>query len=48
VFTHQCYFAHGALTRGFDDTFLVPHSRYGHIDINKINACEELVVLAGS
>ena len=48
VFTHQCYFDHGALTRGFDDTFLVPHSRYGHIDINKINACDELVVLAGS
>jgi homoserine O-succinyltransferase/O-acetyltransferase len=48
VFTHQCYFEHGALTRGFDDTFLVPHSRYGHIDINKITACDELVVLAGS
>ncbi|TMP11865.1 homoserine O-succinyltransferase [Pseudoalteromonas sp. S3178] len=48
VFTHQCYFDHGALTRGFDDTFLVPHSRYGHIDINKINACDDIVVLAGS
>jgi homoserine O-succinyltransferase len=48
VFTHQCYFDHGALTRGFDDTFLVPHSRYGHINTNKIIACEELVILAGS
>ncbi|MEM0513862.1 homoserine O-succinyltransferase [Pseudoalteromonas sp. YIC-827] len=48
VFEHQCYFDHGALTRGFDDRFLVPHSRYGHIDINKIAAHDELVVLAGS
>ncbi|WP_105255663.1 homoserine O-succinyltransferase [Pseudoalteromonas sp. T1lg75] len=48
VFEHQCYFDHGALTRGFDDRFLVPHSRYGHIDIDKIAECEELVVLAGS
>ncbi len=26
----------------------MPHSRYGHIDIDKINACKDLVVLAGS
>ncbi|MCG7560742.1 homoserine O-succinyltransferase [Pseudoalteromonas sp. McH1-42] len=48
VFRHQCYFEHGALTRGFDDEFLVPHSRYGHIEASQIDACEELVTLAGS
>ncbi|WP_419148271.1 homoserine O-succinyltransferase [Pseudoalteromonas 'SMAR'] len=48
VFKHHCYFEHGALTRGFDDEFLVPHSRYGHIDFAQIQRCEDLVVLAGS
>lgn len=48
VFQHQCFFEHAALTRGFDDEFLVPHSRYGHIDINKIQQVDELTILAGS
>lgn len=48
VFTHQRYFEHAALTRGFDDEFLVPHSRYGHINIDDINQIEDLQVLAGS
>ena len=48
VFQHQCYHKHTALTRGFDDGFLVPHSRYGHIETTQIEACSELEVLAGS
>ncbi|WP_462173846.1 homoserine O-succinyltransferase [Pseudoalteromonas xiamenensis] len=48
VFQHHCYFNHGALTRGFDDHFYVPHSRYGHIENARFNASKELVVLAGS
>ncbi|GMM82966.1 homoserine O-succinyltransferase [Pseudoalteromonas sp. MTN2-4] len=48
VFKHRCLFEHGALTRGFDDEFLVPHSRYGHIDLAKIQNTPELAVLAGS
>jgi homoserine O-succinyltransferase/O-acetyltransferase len=48
VFKHHCYFEHGALTRGFDDEFLVPHSRFGHIDFGKIKQHRELVTLAGS
>lgn len=48
VFKHQRYFEHAALTRGFDDDFLVPHSRYGHIDIEQIEAESDLEVLAGS
>ncbi|OHU86500.1 MULTISPECIES: homoserine O-succinyltransferase [Pseudoalteromonas] len=48
VFKHQCYFEHGALTRGFDDEFLVPHSRFGHISPEQIAQKSDLVVLAGS
>ncbi|MBQ4844969.1 homoserine O-succinyltransferase [Pseudoalteromonas sp. MMG005] len=48
VFKHRCYFEHGALTRGFDDEFVVPHSRYGHIDEEKIRQTEDLITLAGS
>ncbi|CAH9052053.1 Homoserine O-succinyltransferase [Pseudoalteromonas holothuriae] len=48
VFKHQCHFEHGALTRGFDDEFLVPHSRYGHIDPTQIADNKNLVTLAGS
>ena len=48
VFKHRCYFEHAALTRGFDDEFVVPHSRYGHIDVNKINNNDALITLAGS
>ncbi|WP_404394414.1 homoserine O-succinyltransferase [Pseudoalteromonas phenolica] len=48
VFKHRCLFEHGALTRGFDDEFLVPHSRYGHIELEQIQQTPELAVLAGS
>ena len=48
VFKHRCYFEHGALTRGFDDEFVVPHSRYGHIDAEKIDKTDDLITLAGS
>ena len=48
VFKHLRYFEHAALTRGFDDEFLVPHSRYGHINEADIaNHCQ-LEVIAGS
>lgn len=36
------------LVRGFDDVFLAPHSRHTDIPMDKINACEELTVLAES
>jgi homoserine O-succinyltransferase len=48
VFKHQCFSEHGALTRGFDDDFLVPHSRYGNISLAQIATVPELEVLAGS
>ncbi|SFB83557.1 homoserine O-succinyltransferase [Pseudoalteromonas denitrificans] len=48
VFKHHCFSEHGALTRGFDDNFLVPHSRYGHISLEQIDNIPELEVVAGS
>lgn len=36
------------LTRGFDDIFYVPHSRYSQIDINDLSKIDELNVLAVS
>ena len=48
VFKHQRYFEHAALTRGFDDEFLVPHSRYGHINEADIANHSQLEVIAGS
>lgn len=48
VFTHQCCFSHSALTRGFDNNFLVPHSRFGHIDIELLEQNPNLLVLAKS
>lgn len=48
VFKHHRYFEHAALTRGFDDEFLVPHSRYGHINEADIANHSQLEVIAGS
>ncbi|WP_105170469.1 homoserine O-succinyltransferase [Pseudoalteromonas sp. T1lg24] len=48
VFKHLRYFEHAALTRGFDDEFLVPHSRYGHINEADIANHSQLEVIAGS
>lgn len=48
VFKHQRYFEHAALTRGFDDEFLVPHSRYGHINEADIANHSQLEAIAGS
>lgn len=48
VFKHQRYFEYAALTRGFDDEFLVPHSRYGHINEADIANHSKLEVIAGS
>ncbi len=36
------------LMRGFDDIFYAPHSRYTDVDINKIEAHNELELLASS
>ena len=36
------------LVRGFDDYFLIPHSRYTEVPARAIHACKELRILAES
>jgi len=48
VFGHKIYSKTNLLTRGFDDYFLAPHSRYTEVrkeDIEKVN---DLEILADS
>lgn len=48
VYTHQITKVHEKLTRGFDDEFFVPHSRYGEISLEDYESINELQVLAKS
>lgn len=48
VYPHQISSPHALLTRGFDDTFLAPHSRYAAFDPEIITQRNELELLATS
>jgi homoserine O-succinyltransferase/O-acetyltransferase len=48
VFKHSCLQPLEKLTRGFDDSFHVPHSRFGEISTSQFDAIDELNVLAES
>lgn len=48
VFRHRILDAFHPLMRGFDDRFLIPHSRYTGIHREDIEKHEELVILATS
>ncbi len=48
VFPHRAERAHYILLRGFDDTFMVPHSRHTTIDRADVEKCPELKILASS
>jgi len=48
VFRHQPLDPREQLTRGFDESFKVPHSRYGFIDKEQYDSIPELKVLAES
>lgn len=48
VFEHYAVHKRSILLRGFDDTFMVPHSRHTTIDEADIAACSELKILARS
>ena len=48
VYEHQLMNSNEKLVRGFDDSFLAPHSRYTDIDYNKLKKHPELLVLAES
>ena len=43
---HKAYFSE--LTRGFDDTFLVPHSRHTQVNADAVRDIDELEILAES
>jgi len=48
VFSHRCLQPLEKLTRGFDDTFNVPHSRFGEINTEQFADIPSLTVLAES
>ena len=48
VFRHMIYNMTNPLTRGFDDVFLAPHSRYTEVRKEDIKKVEDLEILADS
>jgi homoserine O-succinyltransferase len=48
VFGHRIYNMTNPLTRGFDDVFLAPHSRYTEVRKEDIEKVEDLEILADS
>lgn len=48
VFRHEVERRSNILMRGFDDSFMVPHSRHTSIHREAIEACPELKILASS
>ncbi|KMT66838.1 homoserine O-acetyltransferase MetA [Catenovulum maritimum] len=46
VFEHKTHDQYEPLTQGFDDTFKMPHSRYGQVPLEKLEAHPDLNVLA--
>ncbi len=48
VFPHKADYKRSILFRGFDDVFMVPHSRHTTIKREDIEACDKLKILASS
>ncbi|MDC7125140.1 MAG: homoserine O-succinyltransferase [Spirochaetales bacterium] len=48
VFNHSIEYKNTMLTRGFDDSFMVPHSRNTTVKRNDIEKVEELEIIASS
>jgi len=48
IFEHTTTDCHEQLTRGFDETFKVPHSRYGYIEVADYQSVPGLKILAQS
>ena len=48
VFSHKVRHRKEPLVRGFDDYFLIPHSRYTEVPAKAIHACRDLRILAES
>ncbi len=48
VFPHKVDYKKSILFRGFDDVFMVPHSRHTTVDIEDVKKVKELKILASS
>ena len=48
VYSHKVRHRKEPIVRGFDDYFLIPHSRYTEVPAKAIHACNELRILAES
>lgn len=48
IFEHTVDYKRSILFRGFDDVFMVPHSRHTTVDIEDIKKCPELKILSTS
>ena len=48
VFPHTVDYKRSILFRGFDDVFMVPHSRHTTVDIEDIKKCSDIKILASS
>ena len=48
IFPHTVDYKHPILFRGFDDVFMVPHSRHTTVDIEDVKKCKEIKILATS
>ena len=48
IFPHTVDYKRSILFRGFDDVFMVPHSRHTTVDIEDVKKCKELKILASS
>ena len=46
MFSHKVRHRKEPLVRGFDDYFLIPHSRYTEVPAKAIHACRDLRILA--
>ena len=48
VYSHKVRHRREPLVRGFDDYFLIPHSRYTEVPVRAIHGCKDLSILAES
>ena len=48
IYSHKVKHRREPLVRGFDDYFLIPHSRYTEVPAEALHACKDLKILAES
>ncbi|MBR6533417.1 MAG: homoserine O-succinyltransferase [Clostridia bacterium] len=48
IFPHTVDYKKSILFRGFDDVFMVPHSRHTTVDIEDVKKCKDLKILSSS